>query len=874
MRDRRNSSASESTSAVGSANRQASSSLLGALVSGWTWRMAWRDSRASRRKLLFFSCSIVLGIAALTAIGSLGSNLERSIEEQARTLLGADLVIASRQPFSPAEDEMFRKIGGEQSREISFSSMILFTQTWGTRLVQVRALEGGFPFYGQLETDPPEAAASFRRGGGALVEESLLTQFDAKVGDEIRIGTFKTRIVGRLRKVPGETVAFATIAPRVYVPMADVAGSGLLREGALARYRTSFKLPAGVDADKLVEQLKPELDKNRLSHNTVADRKRDLGRSMDNLYHFLNLVGFVALLLGGVGVASAIHVHVKQKLGTVAVLRCLGGSVGQTFAIYLAQGMALGVFGAVVGAALGMAIQAALPRVLADFIPFSIEFDTSWWAVGRAMAIGFVICLLFALLPLLAVRKVSPLAAIRVSYETVKVHRDPLRWLVGLALAGGVLAFALTQGRDWRVGVGFAAGLGIVFALLAVTAKGLVQATRRFAPAGLPFTVRQGLANLHRPNNRTLLLLLALGLGTFLMVSLFLVQQTLLTQLISAGGKNQPNAVLFDIQPDQTEAVAGLVRRMNLPVLDEAPIVTMRLASLKGKTVEELLAEDRREGGPPRWTLRREYRSTSHDKLRDSEKLIAGQWHSQVTNGTDVIPISVEDGIAKDLEVGIGDEIVWDVQGIPVKTRVASLREVDWRRVQPNFFVVFPLGALDGAPTMHVLVTRVGSSEESAKLQREVAQAFPSVSAIDLTLILQTLDSILSKISFVVRFMAMFTVLTGLLVLVGALLTGRYQRMQESILLRTLGASRQQVFRVLLVEYAALGVLAALTGILLATGAAWALSAFVFKMSFVPPVAPLGVAFLIVSGLTIVTGFLMSRGVLNHPPLAILRAEA
>lgn len=834
--------------------------------------MAWRDSRASRRRLLFFSCSIVLGIAALTAIGSLGGNLERAIEEQAKGLLGADLVIASRQPFGPEDERLFREIGGEQSREISFPSMVYFLSPEGTRLVQVRALGGGFPFYGRLETEPETAAEEFRKGG-VLVEESLLTQFGAKVGDEVRLGSLTTRIVGRLKKVPGETVAFATIAPRVYLPMADLERTGLVREGSLLRHRVSFKLPPEVDAEKLVRKLKPEFDQRRLSHNTVEERKRDLGRSMENLYSYLNLVGFIALLLGGVGVASAIHVHVKQKLGTVAVLRCLGGSVGQTFAIYLAQGMALGVFGSVVGAALGIAVQAALPKVLGDFIPFAFQFDTSWWSVGRAMGVGFLICLLFALLPLLAVRRVSPLAAIRASFEARGSRRDPLFWLVGSCLAAGVVAFALTQGRDWRVGLGFAGGLAMVFALLAATATGLVRLTRRFAPAGLPFTVRQGLANLHRPNNRTLLLLLSLGLGTFLMVSLFLVQQTLLTQLISSGSQGQPNAILFDIQPDQREAVMALVRKMNLPVLDEAPIVTMRLASLKGRTIESLLAEKKGRASPARWTLRREYRCTFSDRLRDSEKLTAGQWHASVTNGTEVIPISVEEGIARELEVGLGDEIVFDVQGVPVKTRVASLREVDWRRVQPNFFVVFPRGSLESAPAMHVVVTRVASGDESARLQREVVKQFPNVSAVDLTLILQTLDSILTKISFVVRFMAMFTVLTGLLVLVGAIVTGRYQRIQESILLRTLGASRQQVFRVLLVEYLALGVLAALTGVLLAVAAAWALSAFVFKVSFVPPVSPLLFALLFVPALTAITGFLMSRGVLNHPPLAILRAE-
>jgi putative ABC transport system permease protein len=834
--------------------------------------MAWRDSRTSRGRLLFFSCSIVLGIAALTAIGSLGRNLERAIEEQSKSLLGADLVIGSRQAFTPAEENLFREIGGQQARETSFSSMIYFVATSATRLVQVRALEGGFPFYGRLETAPPEAADVFRRGGGALVEESLLTQFNAKVGDRIRLGQLTVPITGALKKVPGETVAFATIAPRVYLAMADLPRTGLVREGSLVRYRVSFKLPPEVDPGVLMRRLKPRMDENRLSHSTVAQRQRDLGRSMDNLYHFMNLVGLVALLLGGVGVASAIHVHVKQKLSTVAVLRCLGGSVGGTFAVYLAQGVALGLFGVLLGTSLGVAMQATLPKVLADFLPFTFVFHTSWWAVARAAGIGFAICLLFALLPLLAVRRVPPLAALRVSAGSQPPPRDPARWLVGTLLGAGILGFALAQGHDWRVGLGFAGGLGVVFGLLTLTARGLMAATRRFTPATLPFAVRQGVANLHRPNNRTLLLLLALGLGTFLLVSLWLVQQTLLTQLIRADNRNQPNAILFDIQPDQRDAVSNLVHSLNLPILDEAPIVTMRLSTLKGRTVEAILAE--RKSGIPNWTLRREYRSTYYDHLRDSEKIIAGRWEPRVTNAQAAVPISVEDSIAKELHVGLGDEITFDVQGVPIKTRVASLREVDWRRVQPNFFMVFPLGVLEHAPVMNVLVTRVGSAQESARLQREVVSKFPNVSAIDLTLVLETLDSILNKISFVVRFMAMFTVLTGGLVLVGALATGRFQRVQESILLRTLGASRSQVFRVLLAEYLALGILAALTGVLLASAAAWALAVFLFEAKFVPAPWALLTPLLLVPALTVVSGFLMSRGVLNHPPLAILRAEA
>ncbi len=833
--------------------------------------MAWRDSRTSRKRLLLFSSSIVLGIAALTAIGSLGVNLRQAIDGQARMLLGADLALSSRREFSPEEERLFQRLGGAQARETSLTTMIYFSRNEATRLIQLRALAGGFPFYGKLETEPGNAADEFQRGDGALVEESLLTQFNARVGDTIRLGKLTTRIAGSLKKVPGETVAFAAMAPRVYLSMDGLQKAGLLRPESLARFKVYFQFRPGLEVEKLVEEIQPELDKFRLNSETVAQRKRDLGRAMDNLYHFLNLAGFIALLLGGVGVAGATQAHVKEKLVTVAVLRCLGGSIAQTFAIYLAQAMALGLFGSILGAALGLAIQSALPKVLADFIPFSLPLETSWWTVARAIAIGFVSCVLFALLPLLAVRRVSPLAALRATFEPSAARRDPLRRLVGICLAAGILVFALFETRDWRMGLGFTAGLAVAFVLLAGTAKMLMLLTRRCVSPTLPFVWRQGLANLHRPNNRTLLLLLSLGLGTFLMAGLYLVQQTLLTQLVSAAGRNQANTILFDIQPDQREGVTNAIHSLHLPLLDEAPIITMRLASVKDRTVESLLADKQRP--IQKWTLRHEYRCTFSDHLRDGEKLVAGTWHPETIGNGEVAPISLEEGVAKDLRVGLGDSLVFDVQGVPLKTRVASLREVDWRRVQPNFFVVFPRGVLEDAPAMRVLTTRVPSVEESARLQREMIKRFPNVSIIDLRLVLETLDSILDRISFVVRFMALFTVATGLLVLVGALLTGRYQRIRESVLLRTLGASRGQILKILFVEYLALGLLAALTGIFLAVIGAGALARFVFHVRFAPQATPLIVAALAVPGLTVLTGMLMSRGVLNHPPLSIIRSE-
>lgn len=407
--------------------------------------------------------------------------------------------------------------------------------------------------------------------------------------------------------------------------------------------------------------------------------------------------------------------------------------------------------------------------------------------------------------------------------------------------------------------------------MLAGVAMALTWAFKGRISGRWPFVWRQGLANLYRPNNRTALLMVSLGLGTFMVLTMYLVQRNLLRELMPAERHQSGNAVLFDIQTDQKEAVLKLLSEQNFRVIQDAAIVTMRVRSIRGRTVQELRSEPGR--GRPNWALTREYRSTYRRELVDTEKLIAGTWVTEVTDPEAPVPVSLEQGIAERLGVTLGDEIEFDVQGVPVRTRVASLREVDWRRLHPNFFVVFPEGVLEQAPSFHVVVTHVAAVEDSARLHRSVVGQFPNVSVIDLTLVLQTIDSVLNKISFVVRIMALFTVGTGLIVLVGAVLAGRYQRVQESILLRTLGASRKQVLQILAAEYFLLGVFASLTGSILAIGASWALAAFVFKVKFSLALVPVFGAMGILSVLAVSVGLAVSRGISNHPPLEILRAE-
>lgn len=839
-------------------------------------KMAWRDTRASRRRLLLFSLAVVLGVAALVAVGSLRDNLRGAIEDQTKSLLGADLVVTSRAALTPEAEKFIAGLGGEQAREIAFNSMLVAPTAGGaTRLVQVRALEGGFPFYGEFQSDPANARALLASGGAnAIVEEGVVVQYGLKSGDTIKLGAGEFRVAGGLLKVPGESAAGVTaLAPRVFISLAAVQGTGLLKQGSLARYRVYLKFPANTDVEKMVRDLRDRFRELRLGFDTVEERRRELGGAIQNVNSFLMLVGFASLFLGAIGVASAVHAHVRQKIPTVAVLRCLGASSGKAFAIYLVQGVGLGLAGALGGALLGIGAQLVLPTFLRDLLPFSFEFFVSWKSVASGVGAGVLISVLFALLPLLEVRRVSPLLAIRSAFaEANGGGRDWLGVLLLVAIVGIVFAFAILQTGRLAWGVGFAGALLVGFAVLAGLAKAIAWVAQRLNLRRLPFAWRQGVANLYRPNNRTVLLLVSLGMGTFLMMTLYLTRDTLLGQLRVMGGGDRPNLMLFDIQDDQVESVAKIAAANGAPVRAQAPIVTMRISALNGRPIAEVLKD--KTARVAAWTVRREYRSTYRGALADTEKVIAGKFTGQAPAGAGDVPVSLEENVARDLGVKLGDKIEFDVQGVPVKTVVGSLRQVEWQRLSPNFFVVFPEGVLEGAPKFHVMALRAADAGVSARVQQAVVREHPNVSAIDLGLILQTIDSIYAKASFVVEFLALFTVVTGVVVLAGAVLIGRSQRVRESVLLRTLGATKRQVNRIMLAEYLALGTLGAAVGAVLAVGANWGLARFIFKMSWSTP-APevLVLGWLAVSAVTVITGLLSSRGICDHPPLEVLRQE-
>nr|WP_255709965.1 FtsX-like permease family protein [Pontibacter harenae] len=835
--------------------------------------MAWRDTRRSRGKLVLFLSSIVLGIAALVAINSFRYSLQRAIDEQARSLIGADLVMGmNREPDSLALALVDSIKGlGERSDENRLLSMVYFLNTNGTRLVQVRALEGGFPYFGAIETVPEDASRTFRQGRRALVDQSLLLQYEAEPGDSIRIGIQTFEIAGALHKIPGQTALTATIAPAVYIPRQYLDETGLMQRGSRVSYYYYYDLPESVQPDTLANKLEDRMEEYGLFYDTVQTRKEGMGEAYSELAGFLALVGFVALLLGCVGVASAVHVYMRDKLKTIGVLRCLGMSSTQAFLVYLFQVMGMGLLGGLAGAILGSVVQLVLPQLFKAFLPVNVQAVFSIAAAAQGVLLGLVVSVLFALLPLLSIRKVSPLITLRASIEHLTSQKDVLRWVVYAAIALFTLLFSRWQMGTWWQALYFTGGVIAAFLLLALFATLLSWLVKRFFPTEWSYVWRQGLANLYRPNNQTLLLMVSIGLGSALIGTLYLVQRTLLSEVSISGSENQPNLVLFDIQNSQRDDVVQMTKEQDLPVLQLDPIVTMRLERVNQITGAVARKDSTLDIRP--WLFTREYRVTYRDKLSGAEETVEGTWEGTY-NGNGLVPVSLEDHYAERIKAEIGDTLEFNVQGAPITTRVSHLRKVDWNRVQSNFLIVFPEGVLEDAPQFHVLMTRSDSTQQAAQFQRQIVERFPNISTIGLDLILQTLDEVVGQVSFVIQFMALFSIFTGLLVLIGSVNVSKFQRIQESVLLRTLGASRKQIFAITALEYLLLGVLAASTGLVIAFGAAWALAVYSFEVAFVPVVWPLFVIFAIVALLTVTVGLLNSRGILVRPPLEVLRREA
>ena len=808
----------------------------------------------------------------MVAINSFNQNLSRDIDLQAASLLGADLAVTSNKMVDDSTMMMYDSLPGERSSELEVLSMAYLPKSKQTSFVRIKGLEGDFPFYGKIKTVPEQAAKAFKEDSTALVDESMMLQYNLNIGDSIKLGEKTFLISAKLLSTFGSAAISSSFAPTVYIAKSQLNRTELIKEGSLVNYSYYYKVPEDFDINEWKEKRRQPMRADAVRTETIEDRKDNLNEAFSNLNYFLNLVAMVALLLGSIGVASSVFIYIKTKIPSIAVMRCLGLKVKEAFAIYFIQIIVLGFIAVLIGGAIGSSIQVLLPILLKDFLPMDVNLTLSYTAVFDGIVIGSVITALFAMLPLLEVRHISPLRTLRSSVDEAVEYKDKLRWLL---LAGIILAIFLFMFRitsSWQDASVFTVGLLIAFLVLYGVSTLIIKSLRKLIPHNLPFAIRQGFSNLYRPNNQTNTLILSLGLGTAILTTLYLIQGLLLSNVSMMDSGNQPNTILYGIEKEQIKAVKDTTLAYNLPVIQDVPIVTMKLEAWKGKTKNEWMKDTISSKGN-RWAMNREARVSYRDTLGDKEQLVKGNINRPVKNFGDSIYVSLADSYAEALGVDLNDEMIFNVQGTMMKTYVGSIRKIEFNNMSTRFFIVFPSGVLEEAPQFSVLVTKTPDALTTAAYRTAIVKAFPNVSVVDLGSILSSVMDILNKVSYVIKFMAFFSLITGIIVLISSLLLSKFQRIGESVLLRTLGAKRKVILQINVVEYFILGFLSSVTGVFISTVAAFLIAKFQFKLDFYINWLPiLGVIFFITL-VTIIIGLFNSREVVSKPPLEVLRKE-
>jgi len=838
----------------------------------FTWKLAYRDALPQWKSLLLYTTAVIAGVAALVAIMSFRNDVFLTVDDQARELLGADIEFRATQPFGESVEAFLDSLQGEQSEAIEFNSMVQFLSSGDSRLSQIRAIDGNFPFYGSITTEPEQAALNYQDDTSALVEQSAMRQFGVSAGDSIRVGRIILPISGELKSVSGESAAFSFVGPRIYIPAAVLEGSGLLDRGSRVVYKRYYKADSNVDINEIISEFRPIGREHSVRTETVESRKQDFEAIVDNLSKFLGLIAFIALLLGGLGVASAVYVYIKGKTNAIATLRCIGMEKEKILATFFIQIAIVGFIGSAIGTGFGLMIQNWLPYLFAEFLPFEIVQAVSVQAVLLGLVLGTAISVGFSLLPLIAISSIPPMLSLRSSDFSPLKNLSLRIKITALIITSLVLILLIAFVTDSLVvAVAFAAIVLVSVAILWAVAVALTYLVKGLRLKSLTYVWRQGVANLFRPNNQTPLLLTTIGMGMLLIGTLYLSQEMLLNRISIESDAEIPNLVLYDIQMDQNEGVNQILKNEGAELMQNVPIVSMRLSSRKGQSISEARADTNL--NIRNWALTREYRVTYRSVLNDSETLVSGEWTGTADGIESIVPISISEQIRDELAIEVGDTLGFNVQGVPVTTVVGSIRDVDFQRPEPNFFVVFPEGVLESAPQFYATTAKTESEDKAYALQQAVVSEYPNISIVDISVALATVQEFMDKIALAIQFMALFSIITGLIVLASSISISRKQRTHESVLIRTLGGTKKQIGAIQTIEYVLLGVLATLTGLILSIGISWILAVFYFDLTFIPDFTALILfSFLIVLA-AVVIGWSGSRGVFKKSPNEILRMQ-
>jgi putative ABC transport system permease protein len=856
-----------------------------------SWKRAaaigWRDLKSAPGKFGFVVLSVAVGVAALVGVRGLSDSFRQTLNTEARSLLAGDLSARMLRSPTPEESDKIAAIAGPSSGirstwVIETVSMASVPSSPVPILVSLKAVDPAeYPYYGTADLEPSMPLAQALQGDSAVVAEEFLIRLDAHVGDTLRLGGRDFRITAALEQEPDRISETMVMGPRVMISQASLKSTQLLAPGSRASRRLLFKLPAkpprGVTADAEAAAVRAQLEAALPDAQVMDFREGNPGltRGLDNSTSILSLICLVAMVLGAIGVAMAMHAHLEQHMDTLAILKALGADSADLLRIFLLQTLSLGLAGGLLGVAAGVGVMVALPAAFGPLLTMHLQFAFPWQSALAGMGTGLLTTLLFCLPPLLDVRAVRPVLVLRrlVEQGPTGICGWFARWWgrrlqLGIAAAvvaalGGI-AWALTDSP--KVGGWFALLFTLALLVLLVLAAVALRVLRFFlnrTRLHLPSSLRHGLANLYRPGNQSAAVLAALGTGVMLILAVYLMQKGLLRDLQETASPSLPNVLLYDMQTAEVAGVKeffahqpGVTQQLKL-----MPVVRGRFISINGKPVEQMNGQHY-----PRRMLEDAELSWA-DALPEGDKVTAGSWWSS----SNAAQIAIDDGVAKRLHLGVGSAVELETGGITHALTVAAIYKSDGQHLGARVQFVLPSGQLADQPSMWYGSLHIDPKQVAA-MERGFFAAFPTITVINVAEVLQRIENVVDQITLVVRLLAGFSILAGLTILASSIASTRFRRMQEAVVLKTLGATRMRIVRTFSVEFSVLGLLAGAVGVVFANLLTRILLRrlevdFHFEWS-ATIIALAGTAVLATA-----TGWIASYRILGLRPLEVLREE-
>ena len=847
-------------------------------------RMAFRETRASWLRLVFFFTCVAIGVAAIVVLRSVVQNVRETLVREAREIVGADVVVQSTRPWTPESREtLTRELVdvGVLSRVDVIETRTMASTPGGNagpgrvRLVELRAVSEGFPLYGRIDLQsggPLEP--SMLANAGVAVPPEFLVEMGLAVGSAVRLGgrDFTIRGVVTKDRVQRGGGGFA-FGPRLYVSLDDLKTMGLLGFGSTATYQAYFRLPEA-RIDDVAAALRLAFANQTVSVRSWHAYEDRLGRNLVTAENYLSLVGFAMVVLGGIGVWSVTRVIVQQKVRSVAILKCLGASSRQILATYMLQVLWLAAGGSALGLAIAAAVLAAIPAsVLRPLGVTAVTITGS--AAAQGFAVGLLVSVLFALVPLLEMRLVKPLLLLRADTATSARRADRASRLAALVTLGALVVVAVWQAGSVRAGLFVSGGLAVAWLLLLLVSHGVMRVTSGLTRSR-SFAVRHATLSLRRPGNQTRVVLMAVGLGCFFVLSVRAMQHNLLAEFAAQLGSSSPDLVLIDVQQDQTDGVQAAIAPYVIEPARIMPLMRARVVGVFGaRTVLENADAVRKQG-----RLTREFGVTYRDTLQSNERLVAGRFWSgpldAAARASDDAEVSISEEVRDDAGVGVGDTVKLDVSGQTVRARVTSIRHVAWDETQNGgfFFVLRPAPAVLRLPHAFVGFVRTGEdATRRAGLQRALVNGFPNVTVVDVRAVVASIRDVLDNITLGITVVGVVTLVSGALILIGAVAMTKFQRLYDAAIYRTLGAGTRLIATMVAVEYGLLGALAGLVGAAGAFGLSWALARYLFEITWRPAPGLLAAGAVLTAILVSSIGLAASLDVLARKPLGALRSE-